>query len=436
MRTLLVSLIFFSQFSFGSVSLWEKKDWKLLSGGFVQLDYLYDTHGGFLETAGNAAIDGPDEAAGVGPREQVSFRNSRAGFTLLPPGQDTWKPKAYIEFDLLGNHSYRPFFGSSDISYTDPSLRIRHLYVSAEWEGWSFLSGQTWNFFGWGPSYFLTTVSVPPGPGSLYQRAQQFTVTKTLDAKDFQSWKFGLSFGHATQKAGGVPNVDMGVKYSHAGIRSGFSTPSGETGLEPFSLALSGTMRKFGIGAIDSTSPNLHKHKAFAASLATLIPIVPGEYNEASNTLTLTAEYAAGTGIGDLYPGWSANISELPTAGGTDMQGTYLRRGIGGFDAAGKFHLIQLHSWNMQLQYHLPSKLRGFATAGHSELKASNVAGLGPVLPGFTSYDRASMDFVNLFHDFSGSLRGAIEYAHFSTHYTSGREEVDDRYQATVFYRY
>src|SRR5262249_34841355 len=149
-----------------------------------------------------------------------------------------------------------------------------------------------------------------------------------------------------------------------------------------------------------------------------------------SNSLTLTAEYSAGTGYGDAFPGWSANLPEFPMDSSiSELNQTYLSKGQGGFDADGNFHLFRLESLSAELQYHFPGETHCFTTLGHSELHASNADALGPVLPGVMVYDRVSMHFINLFHDFNSHIRAGVEYAQIFTHYVDGTNEKDERGQ-------
>lgn len=406
--------------------------WHAEMSGFIEADYARDTRTDFLESAGNFPVRGIDTPAGQGGRNALSFRNSRAGFTLLPPGQETWKPKLYVEFDLLGNRSSWSIGRSKDTYFNGPSLRFRHYYASVEHEGWQFLTGQYWTLFGWGPTYFVTTVSVAPGPGVIYQRTKQINVIKNLVDGDHLT-QIGFAFEHASQKAGGVPNLEAGAKYAYKGLTAGFASPSGEAKAEPLSVALSATLRKFGIGDTLSTSNSMQRVNGTAGAFDMMIPIVPSrDRKNVSNTLTLTAEATTGNGYGDALPGWTGNLPLFPDS--TAHEKTYLSQGQGGFDGAGRFHLFRLFTWNTQLQYHLPGK--SFITLGHSELNSNNVAALGPVHPNFAPYDKAAMDFINLFHDFSSELRAAIEYSHFNTRYVDSTKLVSERYQATLYYRF
>src|SRR6185312_12861434 len=110
-----------------------------------------------------------------------------------------WKTKGYLEFDLLGyeapiNANPATNATNSEASYyTNPTMRVRHAFLNAESNGWQVLAGQTWTLFGWEPTYVLTTASVPPGPGTIYQRTEQLTGFKTMQLGESSKLQVGVS---------------------------------------------------------------------------------------------------------------------------------------------------------------------------------------------------------------------------------------------------
>lgn len=361
----------------------------------------------------------------------IALRRSRLGLTALLPDQENWPARFYVEFDFMGNRNSRSVFGAEDFYFTEPSFRFRHYYFTVEHGGWQILAGQTWSLFGWQPTYRTATVSAPAGPGVLSQRHRQFTAIKSFKPEESLHWQLGLSFGSASEKAGGIPNVDLGVKLIQPQLRGLFSPANGQVRAEPLSLALSSTYRKFATGAINATSQNLHKMTAYAGALNMLIPLIPVRDGHAQS-LTFTAEGSLGSGYGGSLSGWSGNLPQFPYS--TESIETHLNKGYGGFDAQGKFHLFQLRTWSSQLQYHFAKTW--ITTVGYSQLQALNVRGLGPVPPGFTAYDHVSMGFANLMHDLSDQLRAAIEYSYLTTDYIDSTHQYVIRYQANLYYRF
>lgn len=411
--------------------------WRLDIGGFAEASFTDDSRASFLESVGDLPARGPDTPRGTEPRRTLSLRHSRVNFTLAPSEDHTWHPKAVLELDLMGNRVSPSFNDWTDTYYTVISPRIRHLYFSAEHDGLQYRTGQDWSLFGWQPSYFVTTVSAPPGPGVIYQRTRQFTLIQTLRSHARQL-QLGLSFASASQKAGGVPNLDFGAKFSLEKRRSGFASATGPVQTEPLSFALSGTARQFATGSTSAISDDLKKVRAFAGAANLLVPLLASpDGQETARTLTLTAEFSAGTGHGGVFPDWSGNIPQMPFVATTPAQAqTHLDPGYGGFDSGGDFHLFRLESWNAQLQYHFSSQHPTFTTLGHAQLSVKNIAGLGPVAPGSQAYDRVSMSFLNLIHDVSNNWRAAVEFAEFNTRYIDGHDDVVNRWQGSVLYRF
>lgn len=433
MKIIALVLAFFAYIP-AEAAVYEARGWRLLFSGFAELDLLQDTRPSFLEVANNFPVTGPDTPRGPKHRKQISIRNSRFNLTLLPPGQETWKTKIFTELDFMGNRLNYPLWESRDLYYTDPALRFRHYYFSAEHDGWQFLVGQTWSLFGWQPTYQAATVSISPGPGTLSQRLKQFLTIRTYESFG-NKWQLGLAFSSAASKQGQIPNVDFGARYSSGSRASGFSSASGEIRMEPLSSALSGTFRKFGYGAVNSTSDDLHRVTAYAGAFNVLVPVIASSDGQSfANTLTFAGEYSRGTGYGGNFGGWSGNLPQFPWD--SESVETYMNKGYGGFDSRGKFHLFQLESFSAQLQYHFPGEKRFFSTLGVAALRSLNVRGLGPVPGGFVAYDQAGMSFLNLMHDFTKRIRGAIEYAHFTTKYIDGSEDFSDRYQLSFYFRF
>lgn len=428
-------LLFLPQAS--AFTLSSESDWQLKLAGFVELGLTHDSKPSFLESAGSFPIVGPDTPDGSDARTQISLRRSRLGISLFNPKQDTWKPKGFLEIDFAGNRESFSVSGLNDTEITDPSLRIRHLYLSTEYRNLNVLVGQTWSLFGWQPTYRLATVSAAPGPGVLSQRTKQLTFVQSWENHEFNRWQAGLSFEQASQKAGGSPNLNFGARYAYKNRRSGFTTASSEVKVEPLSLALSATLRKFATGSTLSTDKNFEKASGEGFAINTMIPVLAATSDSSKGTLTWTVEYSRGTGYGGSFSGWSGNLPQFPySSQPPSQQNTYLGKGFGGYDSDGSFHLFRLQSWSSQLQYHWPLEVTLVTTLGASELSASNVAGLGPVPGGFTAYDQVTMQFINFMHDFKPHIRGAIEYARFTTEYVDQSKLTSDRYQANLFYRF
>lgn len=418
--------------SYASISLLEKDDWKVQMSGFIEQDMFTDNRRSLQEVVGNSPVDRPGKPAGENGKTQFSIRNSRLAFSVLPPAQDEWKTKGYFEFDLMA-----PINATSDASfYTNAALRVRHAYLSAESNGWQFLAGQYWTLFGWNPIYVPTTASVPPGPGTIYQRTPQVTATKTIAFGEQSKVQAAASVARPSQADSEMPNLEIGAKYSFSGYGSAIASPTGDVSVQPLSVAVSATSRSFKTAATaDGLSTSKTNGTGFAVDA--MIPILASsDGKDAGNTLTLTGEFSTGKGFADAFPGWSGNLATQPSGNGFAGK-TNLDAGQGGFDSSNGFHLVNLQSWNAQLQYHLPSSWHTFVTVGYAQLSVRDIKGLTPVKSGADAlYDKSTMQYLNVFHDVTSQIRVAAEWAHFTTHYVDDVSANDDRYQVNAYFRF
>ena len=428
------------QKSTAAVTLLDQNEWKVMLGGFAETDIISDSVRSLTEVSGSTAIDRPGTYAGDNGRTQFSVRNSRFAFTVLPPLQNDWKTKGYLEFDLLGydpSPSTSAPTNSEASFFTNPSLRVRHAYLSAETGSLQILVGQSWSLLGWEPSYVLSSVSVAPVTGTLYQRTPQALFIYSAALNDTDKLQFGLSFERPTERDSDYPNVDAGIRYVMGSRLSGFSAATGEIGAEPLSVAASGSYRSFLTPNSDGVTTDASRYYGGAVALNALVPILASsDGKDTSNTLTATGEYTAGSGYSDSFPSFTGNLAQLAN-GTTTPTMPNLDAGLASFDTSGNFQLIRLQSWNAQAQYHLPQGWNSFVTAGYGQLYSLNMINFTANTPtGKVLYDRSDDAFINLFHDFTKQLRVGLELDRMSTHYVDGVMAYDNRYQVSAWLRF
>lgn len=421
-----------------NLTLLEKDDWKVMMGGFVELDMIADSTRSFTEVVGNAPVSRGGTYAGDNGRTQFSIRNSRLGFTVLPPNAGDWKTKGYLEFDLFGFDPAPPGVISNGYSvsnsesnfFTAGSLRVRHAYLTAENNGWQVLAGQYWTLFGWVPTYVLSTASVPPVVGTLYERTPQVMLMKNIETNENNKLQAAISVTRPAERDSQYPGVDAGVRYSMGGRRSGFSSANSDINAEPMSLAVSGTFRDFEAPILGGGTTDKVNYAGYGVAVNGLIPVLasndPKEY---ANTLSVLGEYTMGRGYADELPNWSGGIAQDPSTG--NLANLNLDPGQGGYDVYGGFNLVHLQTWNAQLQYHLPSGWDSFTTWGYGQLYSDNI---NNIVGG--TYDRTQIFFGNFFHDFSKQIRAAIEYSQFRTHYVNSNVMINSRGQVSLWFRF
>lgn len=417
----------------------DKDKWKVVMSGFIEADLMTDSTRSLGEIPGNTKVDKRGTFAGDNGRTQFSVRNSRLGFAVLPPAQGDLQTKAYLEFDLFGYeatpNSTAPYSQSEASFFSSPTLRMRQAYFSGEENGWSFLAGQTWSLFGWQPYYLIAPVSISPVSGELFFRTPQFTVMKTVKMDGENQVQAAVSVSRPTQRDGQIPNVDAGIRFSSGWRKSGMTLGGtvGEVKAQPMSIGLSGTMRSFEapLSAADTVDKNKIKGTAFAVDFA--LPILESsDRKSVGNTLTLQGEFTKGKGYGDQFLSWTGGIVTAPV-GGTAVAGQpNLDGGLGGDTVAAKgstFTLIDLQTYNLQLQYHLPGDMKTYVTVGYGQLWSSNVTLLADA-----TYDRSATAYANVMHDFTQQIRGGVEYLNQYSYLGSSLLNIDHRGQVSLYF--
>ena len=431
-----------SSVSHAATTIMEKDDWKVQMYGFIEADAVNDSTRSFTEVIGNAPVSRPGTYNGDNGRTMFSARNSRLGFILLPPVQDDWKSKGVFEFDFLG---YEPSVGSGvseSAFYQNPTLRIRHAYFATEKDNLQLLAGQTWNLFGWQPTFMPAILSVAPEAGELYQRNLQFMALKTMTFGESNKLQAGVSMERPSQRDSQMPNFNVGVKYSLDSFRSGYISTSGDDKTEALSIGVSGAFKQFTTPASTAMTTQQSHYNSSAVAVDILVPIIPSsDGKDTGNTLTLTGEFASGTGFADTLPNWNGGLTAFPptAAAGNVGDKTNLDAGQAGFDANGNFTLVKLQTWNAALQYHFWSESRMYANLGYAEVSSSNIGDLTSYASGGASggYDKSSTYFINLMKDVSNQIRVGLEYNKVNTHYFSDKlTATNDRYQLTALFRF
>jgi hypothetical protein len=440
----LCSGIFSFSIAHASVNLIDANNWKIDMSGFAETDVIHDSRRSFSEKIGNSPVGRPDSVDGQNGKTQFSIRNSRLAFNVQAPLIEEWKTRAYYEFDLLG---YDPTPGPNNSEaafYNNPTMRTRHLYANAEKGGWQFLTGQTWAMLGWQPTYFMPTIQVSPIPGMLYSRTTQLRAVKTFEG-DTQTWQFAAGIMRPPQRDGNLPSLEAGARWTLNTWRAAFT--GGATGghkPQPASVGISGTLRNFEAPSNPYATPQTSattKLTGSAVAIDFLAPILPSKDGKSfGNNLIVGGEFTIGKGYGDQLDGWTGNennplnaVNNKAPMVNTPDANMNIDAGIGGFDGQ-NFGLINLQTWNIYAQYHLPEAMRMWVSVGYSELYSNNMTAFNINNGSKVSYNREQALFANVNHDFTDQFRAGLEYAHIKTGYTDGINAEDSRVQFSSWF--
>lgn len=430
-------LIFGATAAQASITLLDS-NWKIQMGGFVETDAITDSTRSFNEKIGNAPVLRSDTQSGQTGRETFSIRNSRLGFSVMAPEKEGWKTRGYFEFDLLG-YDPTPTTNTEAAFFQNPTMRVRHAYIEATKEGWQFLGGQTWNLLGWQPYYFMPTVQIQPIPGMLYNRTPQFHAVKSLDNGSEGHAQVAVGLMRPPQRDSGLPAFEGGLRLSYDGWSGGYvggSTPAQK--VQPLSIGISGGLREISV-ASNPSSPtgDMTHYTGHALAMDTLIPVIPSrDGKDPSGTLVVGAEMTTGSGDGDQFDSWTGNMKSPINLGAATApyNSTALDAGIGGFDANNGFFLIDVKTYNLYAQYHLPGDSKAWISGGWGQLYSDNVANVSAAGFASTGYNREQVGFANVMKDFTDQIRLGFEYAQIRTTYLDGMTAHDNRYQLSAFF--
>jgi hypothetical protein len=336
----------------------KRDDWFFSLYGYARLDAIEDSTESFQDGIEPNLIARAGTYKGQHLRSTMTAKDSRLGVFVGAPTYQGIRSSAQIEIDFYG-------LVPSDARQNDAIIfgtpRIRHAFLRFETPILDVTAGQTYDLFGWGPSFFPTTVAYLGVPGQIYHRDPQLRLEKTLHFGSAGELRVAIAAVKAGQKDSGVPDGQAGIKLSFNGWKGaampGFSRPQ----LAPLSIGLSGLYRRFEVPAFilnPGWASSTTSGYGFAAQL--LLPIIPVKsIEDHGNALTFTGEFSMGAGIADLYTGMDGG-SRFPTLPNPNGQPTvYFYQadadpGLVTFDMDSNLKAIKWNNLVANLQYYLP----------------------------------------------------------------------------------
>ena len=433
------------------IVLVDSNNWKFTTAGFVELDVINDSTRSYREIEGNNPVERSDSSSkgnGIHGRTEYSLRNSRLAFGISAPQAGDWKTRGYYEMDF---QSYNPApNGTANTEatyYNNAGLRMRHLYMEGVNDsGWKILAGQTWELMGWQPYYFMTTADIQPIAAMTYNRVAQIRVSKQMHLTENVGMEAAVAALRPPQADGEIPDIQAGVRWTLDNFTSGFTgSASGARKTFPASFGISGAARSIMMPAANGSED---RFMGGAVALNAMIPVIPSSDNKSvSNTLSLLGEFTTGSGYGDQFSGWTGNTASplaAATTGGAktvlSTQNAGLDGGIGDYDANDAFHLIQLQTFNIHMQYNLPKEMPVWLDAGFGQIASGNmttfVNATNQASNGKIAYNRDRAAFFNVFYQATENLRAGVEYLYTETRYVDNALAKNHRGQLTALYTF
>lgn len=393
--------------------------------GFVEFDVIHDTTESYNEGAGNNLIARPGTYGAGHGRTMLSVRHSRMGFRLAAPEVLQIKASALVELDFLGN---QPPVTESQL-FSNPAFRIRRLFMRLENPYVDVLAGQEWALFGWQTMSFPNTIGIQGLQGQVFSRTAQLRLSHVFRTSAVNV-EVAAAAVRPPQRDAEYPDGQVGVRLlvnQWRAIRTGGAVGSAE---DAAGLGLSGVVRRLNVPAFERAPKTAVSTLGWGVSADLLLPILSRTRDAKANALTMTASFATGAGISDLYVGLNAGLTFPALPGG----GTYpanIDNGLVMFDASGKLTAVQWQSVIVGLQYYLPPAGNVWLSLNYSQLDSSNIRSLGVAA---NVIDRIQWASGTLFWDVIPAVRTGLEYAWTTQRYGDRVFAHNDRVQLSAYY--
>jgi hypothetical protein len=414
--------------------------------GFVEADMIHDSTQSFNDLAGNGSVARAGTYAAGHDRMIFGARNSRLGFKLKGPDGDWLRSSAIAEMDFFGNQpqgSPSPA-GSPALSesayFANPTFRIRHMALKLETPWVDILVGQYWQLFGWQSNFHPNSVQIQGLPGQVYSRAPQLRLSHTFKSDPVNA-ELAVAASRPPQRDAGLPDGQAGLRFTLNNWRGLHTAGSTGTAVDPASIGVSGVARRFRLPEYANTPTATQTINGYGVSVDGLIPVLPARPQAPGNALTLTASFAYGQAIADLFTGLSGGTSLAPlpadASGKPSSFAMDIDNGLVIFDATGVLRAIRWQATMVGAQYYFPTPFRLWISANYAHMHSSDIQNLAATTGTNSAaklFDRSDFADGNLFVDVTGSIRFGLEYAWFRQHYLDGVQGKNHRVQLSGFY--
>ncbi|HZV81384.1 MAG TPA: hypothetical protein VFF53_04370 [Geobacteraceae bacterium] len=381
---------------------------KLSIGGFVKLDYVYNSVNlgpagglGLVATLQPNGIPKTSSPAAKQDQSLFSARQSRIWFKADGPPLLGAKTGALIEADFFGSG------GSNEGS----NMRMRLAYGTLDWANTQILFGQSWDLFG--PASASTidfgqgqTTGNPTTP-----RVAQLRLTQKVNLSEKNTLKLALALQNPIQDsdtANGTAGETWGAKPNIAGqamlISNALGVAPGFWGLPMNSL----TVGMFGLYGNEELKGNSHTVDSWGYGVYTFVPLLKSRDGR-SRAMTASFEGQAYTAANMSFN--YATVSPLVGPAGD-------KTGAKGFGLFGQTIFYPTQNLGVTAGY----GMRGAQDEGSYERS------------GIKDFQRSnSQIFANVAYDLNAAVRVATEYQYVSTRYGNVTAGTSDFGKANVF---
>jgi len=377
---------------YGKMSSPVKSKFNLSIGGFVRLDYAYNSQNlgtlGFLLPGG-----GLNRSGSVADQQDQSIFTARVSRFWLKVAGPTFlgaKTNALIESDFVGLTAN---LGNSN---ENGELRMRHAFGTLDWTNTQVMFGQFWDIFG--PAAASTvdfrqgaSFGTPNNP-----RVAQLRVTQKVNFNADNSLKLVLGLQNPSQDAtngvgGNVPNVAGQIMF----VSKALGVGPGFYGMSLNSLQ-AGFFGLWGNQSGLNRSSDVYGYGAYA-----FVPLLKSSDGK-SRAMTASLETQAYIASGMNWTGATA----------ANLAGSTAAKGYGVY---GQLIFYPIQDLGITAGYERRNGMN------YRALSASNVAAsVGPpAVAAFNFEEYNELIYANVAYDLNATVRVSAEYLHAKTQYNA-----------------
>ncbi|WP_306536568.1 hypothetical protein [Geobacter sp.] len=394
---------------YGKMSSPVTSKFKLSIGGFVKLDYVYNSVNlgsangiGLVATLQPSGIPKTSSAAAKQDQSLFSARQSRLWFKAEGPTFLGAKTGALIETD---------FFGSGGSSNETATMRIRLAYGTLDWADTQILFGQSWDLFAPAAASTIDFGQGQTAGNPTTPRVAQLRVSQKVKLSDQNSLKLIAALQNPVQDsntANGTAGESWGAKPNIAGqamlVSKALGVAPGFWGLPMNHL----TVGFFGLYGNQEIAGNAQTVDSWGYGLYTFVPVLRSADGK-SRAMTASFE-------GQAYKAANMSFNYATVSPLLGPQGD--KTGAKGYGLFGQ--MIFYPTQNLGI------------TAGYGMRGAENFASY--TRSGIKDFQKSnSQIFANIAYDLNAAVRVATEYQYVSTRYGNVTAGTSDLGKANVF---
>jgi hypothetical protein len=360
---------------------------KLSIGGFVKLDYAYNSvnFGNSIpaRAPGNGQIPKTSSVAGQQDQSVFTARQSRLWFKVAGPTFLGAKTNALIEADFYG----------AGASNENADIRLRHAYGTLDWANTQVRFGQTSDLFGPAVASSIDFSSGAPYGAPNQPRVPQISIIQKVNLTQDNALKLAVGIQNPPQDSnsnatGGTYGTIVNVAAQAFVVSKALGVAPGYYGM-PMNSFTAGFFGLWGSEKVSLTTGD-KSVDSWGYGFYTFVPVLSSKDGK-SRAGTLSFE-------GQAY--FAANSAFNQATGGTVVGSAAAPTGAKGYGLFGQAIFY-------------PVQDLGF-TAGYGRRNAYNYASYA----GKANFEKSNTNiFFNVAYDLNAAVRVAAEYQNLNTQY-------------------